>query len=74
MGKKKHSVETVRQARVEVRREDGRRWVPAPFVLPEVIPAGVVVGVWLADDERVEWVMEQRPGGAVATGYKIFVD
>lgn len=59
-------------SRVDIRREDKKRWVPAPFTLPvDHVPTGVVLGAWLADDETVEWVLEQRGGGQVATGFKL---
>lgn len=64
------------ESRVDIRREDGKRWMPAPFTLPialpiDRVPSGVVLGAWLADDEVVEWVVEKRGGGEVTTGFKI---
>lgn len=46
-----------------------RRWVAAPASLTPNAPT--VTGVYLSEDEAVEWVWTHTPNGSYVSGYKI---
>lgn len=48
----------------------GQRWASAPFQTPGT-STSAITGVWLSDDEEVEWHWVYGPGGSYVNGYTV---
>ncbi len=57
-------------SRLDVTDSFGRRWYGAPYQ-SEQPTTGSIQGVWLRDNEEVEWIWSHGPGGSRITGYKV---
>ena len=48
----------------------GRRWHPAPYQTSPM-NSGSMLGIYLADDEEVEWIWSYGMNGSYISGYTI---
>ena len=52
------------------RNTGGQKWVAAPYQSPGT-STSAIMGVWISDDEEVEWHWVHGLGGSYVNGYTV---